>query len=226
MAFKTFKLTDAEIRGVANIIKHEQGTNEGRFAEASLIANRAEIHNASIKSTCTGGWFAHGKVRFSVGTNDAKCIQIVKKVLVDGKRTLPGYVDEHDYIGDIATVTNDGVSVKSDKSKWESHKTKIHNNMGSTYTFYSFPGGYKSGVDPFGYTSESNRSKYGEYHFDVDGVAKETSSTTGSDSTDSTISGSPYTSSYKRIDGVAREFAFVDSSYKASTKSSGIRLSL
>ena len=86
-----------------------------------MIANRADLHNGGdIVKTVTGGWFANGKSRFNnPGNVSSTAVNYVKQVLAEGKRTLPNYVDEHDYIGDIASVTNDGATIdKNDKSKY------------------------------------------------------------------------------------------------------------
>lgn len=171
--FPKYKLTDKQIRGIANIVQHEQGTIEGRFAEASQIANRTDIRGNEYATpenavkTVTSGWYAKGKTRYEAGTTNTECINIVKKVFCEGFRTLPRFIDEHDFIGDISTAKNGIVNVKNDKSKWKQYKTVIKNKMGSTYTFYSFPGGYKTGVDPFGYTSKKYREKWGDFCYTV-----------------------------------------------------------
>lgn len=166
--FPQYVLTEKQIRGIANIVLHEQGTIAGWYAEASQIANRTDIKGDSYATgenavkTVTSGWYAKGKDRYKAGTNNATVIQIVKNVFCKGLRTLPRYINEHDCMSDISTAKNGSTSVKSQKSKWKKHTTIIRNRMGSTYTFYSFPGGYKTGVDPFGYTSSSYRKKWGE----------------------------------------------------------------
>ena len=87
-------------------------------------------------------------------------LQAVRAVLVDGKRTLPGYVDEHDCFSDISSATNNGSSISvSDRSSYKQNVTIMHNVYGSTYTFYTFP---ESNSDPFGYISEDNRAKIGD----------------------------------------------------------------
>ena len=162
--FPTYKLTDAQLRGIACIVAHEQGTIAGWFAEASQIANLAELrYGGDLVKAVTSGWYAHGKERYNKGTSNPTVLAIVRRALIDGYRTLPKYVNEHDCMSDITTVKEGGKSVKSDKSKWKRHTTVIKNRMSSTYYFYSFPGGYKTGVDPFGYTSKANREKYGDF---------------------------------------------------------------
>lgn len=180
--FPKYKLTEKQIRGVANIIRHEQGTIAGRFAEASQIANRTDIKGdeyakpENVVKTVTSGWYAKGKSRYEAGTDNIECINIVRKVFCEGFRTLPRYIDEHDFMGDIATANNGVINVKKNKAKWKQYKTIIKNKMGSTYTFYSFPGGYKTGVDPFGYTSKKYREKWGDFCYTVDQALKSKSS--------------------------------------------------
>lgn len=154
--FKMYSLTTKQIRGIANIVAHEQGTKAGRYAEASQIANRAELYNGGDPvKTVTSGWYAHGKSRYAAGTSNSQAIEIVKDVFLRGHRTLPIYVDEHDCMSDISKVLNKkGQNIKWSKSKWKAYESLIKNKMSSNYYFYSFPGGYKSGVDPFGYTGK------------------------------------------------------------------------
>ena len=171
--FPKYKLTDKQLRGIACIVAHEQGTLAGMLAEASQIANRTDIRGdsyataANLVKTVTSGWYAHGKSRYNKGTSNATAIKAVKLAICEGYRTLPRYIDEHDCMSDIATVKNGSTNVKGDKSRWIPHKTVIHNRMSSTYTFYAFPGGYKTGVDPFGYTSKAMRDKWGDFCYTV-----------------------------------------------------------
>ena len=93
-------------------------------------------------------------------------IEIVRKVFVMGMRTLPAYVDEHDDIGDISSVTNNGSEISpSDKASYQQNVSVIHNIMGSTYTFFCFPQDNYVG-DPFGYRSEDLRRKLGDAHYE------------------------------------------------------------
>lgn len=171
--FPTYKLTDKQIRGIANIVLHEQGTVAGQYAEASQIANLCELrYKGDPVKAVTSGWYANGKDRYAAGTSNKTAIEIVKRVFCDGFRTLPRYIDEHDCMSDIKSVTEGGKGVKSKKDKWVPHSTVIKNRMGSTYIFYDFPGGYKSGVDPFGYTSKENRKKFGDFCYTVEQAQK------------------------------------------------------
>ena len=171
--FPKYKLTDKQIRGIANIVLHEQGTIAGWYAEASQIANRTDIKGDQYATgenavkTVTSGWYAKGKSRYETGTTNSTVINIVKRVFLYGLRTLPRYIDEHDCMSDISSVRNGLIGVKTDKSKWKMHTTVIRNKMSSKYYFYDFPGGYKTGVDPFGYTSKEYRKKWGDFCYTV-----------------------------------------------------------
>ena len=165
--FPKYALNDQQIKGIANILQHEQPGIEGRMAEASLMANlvdktgdeKATVDNLIKKAT--GGWFAKGKDRFNnPGSPEQISIDAAKTVLVEGKRTLPRYVDEHDCFSDLTSVTNDGKSFKaSDRSQYKPFVTKIKNRYGASGTFHSFP---NDKSDPFYYTSEELRQKWGD----------------------------------------------------------------
>lgn len=166
--FKKYVLTKKQIRGIANIVAHEQGSKAGRYAEASQIANRAELyHGGDPVKAVTSGWYAYGRYRYASGTSNKSAIEIVEDVFLRGHRTLPIYVDEHDCMSDISKVLNKkGQNIKWSKAKWKAHETLIKNRMSSNYWFYSFPGGYKSGVDPFGYTGKrKSPGNSSSFHF-------------------------------------------------------------
>ncbi len=171
--FTKYSLSDAQLRGIAYQCYKEQGTAKGAAAEASLMANRFELYNQGkygegadglfnyVKSS---GWFAGSQSNLSnTSYDDAQIIAAVRAVLVEGKRTLPGYVDEHDCFSDISSATNNGTSINvSDRSAYQANVTKLYNVYDSSYTFYSFP---DTNSDPFGYLSEENRAQIGEEHY-------------------------------------------------------------
>ena len=68
----------------------------------------------------------------------------VKDVLVNGNRTLPLYVDEHDCFSDIQSISTGSVK---DRNAYVQGKTVVKNRYGSTWTFWCFP---DSKSDPFG----------------------------------------------------------------------------
>ena len=189
--FPKYELNNKQIQGLANIIIHQQGTVAGIYAQASLMANLTDIKGDQYATVdnlikkATSGWFAYGRSRYNAGTNNKTAIKAIIDVIVKGKRTLPRYINEHDCLSDLTKVTKDGSSVdKKNKDNYIKHKTVLHNKYGSTYTFYSFPGGSKTGVDPFGYTSKPMREKWGEFCYTLqqsqdDNFGKEKKNYTG-----------------------------------------------
>ena len=181
--FPKYQLNDSQIKGLANIIDHEQPGPEGKYAEASIMANLTDIGGDSNATTPNlinkaKTWFAHGDSRFSnPGSPTSTAINAVKDVIVGGKRTLPRYVNEHDCFSDLTSVTNDGKAItKTNRSQYKQHVTKIKNRYGASGTFWGFP---NSQSDPFYYTSDANRKKWGENCYSVGGAS---SSTTTDDS--------------------------------------------
>ncbi len=187
--FNTFNLSDEELRGMAGICIAEQPGAIGAAAEASLIANKYEIDGAtgSIATyVLNNGWWAEQSRNnyYDQAKVTDEIVVAVKSVLVEGKRTLPRYIDEHDCRGDpitgkyrdIATATNDGVAIDIyDNSQYVQDKTIIHNKMNSTYTFYCFP---TEDCDPFGYTSEALKAEYGDACYSI-GDSTNTSAESG-----------------------------------------------
>ena len=169
--FKTYGLTDNQISQIADLCVAEQGNGIANVAaEASLIANLAEINyggTEDIMGTVVGGpWFAsQSKAAMGTGIASADEVEAVKRVLVQGYRTLPGYVNEHDCILDIASISTGN---KAEHSNYIPHETVIYQSQsvgGGQWTFYSFPA---SGSDAFGYTPEAGelRQKIGDAYYD------------------------------------------------------------
>lgn len=110
------------------------------------------------------GWFANSETYMDNPQNMPEYIEVVRAVLVNGKRTLPGYIDEHDWIYDIVSASNNGSNINiEDESLYKQHITQIYTKYGATYTFYSFPA---PDSDPFGYTSASYRQQVGDAYYD------------------------------------------------------------
>ncbi|MCI9064008.1 MAG: hypothetical protein HFJ17_05350 [Clostridia bacterium] len=177
-------MTDEQLKTLTAVCIREQGSDiEGVKFEASLMANLFELRkngeggaSGLYNYVNNGGWFGSPgfhDIQLSRVTDELK--NAVKEVLIDGNRTLPPYVDEHDCwfcnsrntcgngnLGDICYLEVDGtkytdkISIK-DKNNYITDKTVIHNVYGSVYTFYAFP---PSGGDPFGYTANSKK-KFG-----------------------------------------------------------------
>ena len=180
--FPKYQLNDSQIKGLANIIDHEQPGPEGKYAEASIMANLTDIGGDSNATTPNlirkaKTWFASGDSRFSnPGSPTSTAINAVKDVIIGGKRTLPRYVNEHDCFSDLTSVSNNGKAItKTNRSEYKQHVTKIKNRYGASGTFWGFP---NSQSDPFYYTSDENRKKWGENCYSVDGASSSSSTTT------------------------------------------------
>ena len=174
--YKKYNLSQEDLEYLTGVCVREQGSAQGAAAEASLIANRFELYGSKYSSMANyvkkSGWFASSDQKHSFNNEQ---LEAVKDVLVNGNRTLPAYVDEHDCYncnnsscsngnkGDICSLVNDGKTITSmsqitNKSSYVSKKTVINNKYGGTYTFYSFP---CSNCDPFGYTSKAYKQVTG-----------------------------------------------------------------
>lgn len=84
-------------------------------------------------------WMDHGSVSPAV-------LAGVKDVLVNGNRVLPVYVDEHDCISDIISISTGN---PNNRNQYKKKKTIVRNRYGSKWTFWCFPDSHS---DPFGYT--------------------------------------------------------------------------
>ena len=163
---KKYRFTNKELKSLAYVAQCEQGSPKGAAAEATLMANRFELHGGKYKSLISyvrnSGWFAKSKSRIdNPGSVNKKVLSAVKDVLVNGNRTMPLYIDEHDWFGDIGSIKTGSKKYTSSsaiktRSNYKKNKTVIKNHMGSTYTFYCFP---TKTSDPFGYTA-GGKSKY------------------------------------------------------------------
>lgn len=212
ISFPTYNLNESQLKGAANIIQHEQGGIQGRYAEASLMANQVDMRDDSkatasnLVSKLTSGWFAHGSERYNAGANgsvkiETSALAAATDVFNNGKRVLPRYVDEHDCFSDFAAV--DGKSTGLTKGMgskariantpaWVKDRsiykpgTAIDNVYKSHWKFSLFP---DSKSDAFGYTSEELRQKHGEAHYSIDEQGNITAPAGYSNGTTSTIGG-------------------------------------
>ena len=189
-SFKKYNFTNDQLLQIASLCKQEQSTLSGIAAEASIMANLYEdlfVPNSFKSKYSTDEeafynwlrlpkgdnlhWFARGSYFMDLKNASEKEVEVVRKVLNEGKRTLPKYIDEHDSMSDIKRAWNGDTKIdKKDRKSYIQFQTKISNGVdaGSTvYTFYSFPASTTSlAGDPFGYTSEKNRQDMGECHYD------------------------------------------------------------
>ena len=148
---KAYKLNDQELLACARLCQQEQGTATGAAAEMSLALNLYERNTSRYSSVYdymrNSGWFANAAYYMDYGKCTGAVLNAVSDVLA-GNRTLPEYVDEHDCVSDIISISTGN---KHNRADYIPDKTVIKNSYGSVYTFYSFP---DDGSDPFGYTSK------------------------------------------------------------------------
>lgn len=169
---KKYNLSDTKIKHLAIICYREQDTNDaGIRACASQMCNYYEkwqSKNFKDVYECVfgSGWYwsksknkkwvkEHPDVPQSV-------ITAVKDVIINGKRTLPEYIDEYDQLSDYAYIINDGVKHTDkeyimNRKNYHQDKTKVRNKFPNSdeYTFYCFPDGVLGSCDAFGYINKT-----------------------------------------------------------------------
>ena len=169
-----YTLTESQLIALARVCKAEQGSVSGAAAEASLMANLFERASKSkygeggtglYNYVRTSGWFAHAADHMDHGSYTPEILAAVQDVLVNGNRTLPTNVVEHDCWfcnskrcdngnkGDICKIVVNGKTLTSDadiknRNNYIKDQTVIYNMYGSVYKFYVFP---SERSDPFGY---------------------------------------------------------------------------
>ena len=170
-----YNLTDLQLVALSRVCMAEQGSVNGAAAEASLMANLFE--HASKEKYGTGatglynyvrtsGWFANAAKHMDTGSYTPEILAAVKDVLVNGNRTMPSNIVEHDCwfcnktkcnmnsnTGDICKIEVNGKVLTSpsdikDRNNYIKDTTVIYNVYGTIYKFYTFPSEYS---DPFGY---------------------------------------------------------------------------
>lgn len=183
----------------------EQGESgeEGIKSELTFFANRFEhcggtpgdaqglINSVNNQGPCNHDYDSHTPAAYQTGENQwdggylatptPEQISIVKDILVNGNRTMPIQIANHDSIKDITEkggVSNNGVSFSpSEKNQYISGTTYIESYENST--FYQWANGekvcssdYRKCGDPFSYFVEPSASTL---------TTKETGSTTWDD---------------------------------------------
>lgn len=165
--FTKYDLTEDELKAIARLCQQEQSTLKGSAAEASLMANLYELYGGDFKSLYSyvknSGWFYRASYFMSlIDSLDKETLEIVRLVLVEGKRTLPKYVDNHDDFSNIISINTGNSNCRED---YIPNETIITNGNGSNYLFYCFPDEIS---DPFGYNNPENIEKFGDAHYDVE----------------------------------------------------------
>lgn len=177
----SYNLSDSQIKDLAAVCISENGGLDGVKGEASFMANLYELKGKEKYSSLYdyilyGGWFgSKDKVLNKINKRSSQVTDeyftAVKDALVNGNRTLPLYIDEHDCWdcnnsrcnngnrGDICKLEVNGKDTKSmsdikNRSNYIKDSTKIYSKYKqkdaiSYYTFYTF---LTERSDPFGYT--------------------------------------------------------------------------
>lgn len=178
-------LTEDQLKALATVALHEQGAGNGagNAAELSLMANLYERdknngYTSVYDYVKRSGWFSGASSymdSFCTNNNNGsiasnpEVLEYARIILVQGKRTLPGYIDEHDSTLDINSVTNDGTSIdKNSPSQYVQFKSIIHQSSsvgGGQWIYYCHP---TQQSDPFGYTSEERRNQIGDLYYEFE----------------------------------------------------------
>ena len=176
--FTKYDLTDTQLWDLAEVAMSENNCNLTAFKnEVSIMANIFEdpARNNTINGDNfvafirNGGWFStsgyvNGAVDFEVDTEHMKTI---KDILLDGNRTLPLEIVEHDCLFDSYCTygigwaysvddTNESNDLMNNPSGWQSGKVKLvqKNGVGERageWIFYGWTGGETGVCDPMGY---------------------------------------------------------------------------
>ena len=173
-AGQKYDLTDGQLAGIMAMIKGENADSlEMIQTEATIMPNLYEFYRPKSPRTGAGlvdyltaspyggggGWFAtYNLYNESYTGYTAEEFNAIKDILVNGNRTMPPEIVEHDCINCGAGVNyayNDGVEFDvTDRSKYISGKTLLKQGSGrltGQYIFYKFADDAAKAGDPFGY---------------------------------------------------------------------------
>ena len=169
-------MTEEELIKIASLCQQEQGSAIGAAAEATLMANKYELSPKKsqfknlyyyVRDNGEAGngksWWLYADTYMNKMNATPDILSAVKNVIVNGNRTMPPYINEHDciYCGnniwDVEYLIIDGKKIESesgrlDHNNYIQNKTQIYNAHESYYTFYIFP---TESSDPFGYTPDA-----------------------------------------------------------------------
>ena len=168
-----YDVSEEDLQFLANVGYCEQGNSvDGVKAEMTLAANLFELsgkYSTVVSYVRSSGWFSCAKTTKKAS---AELVEATRDVIVNGNRTMPLYINEHDCSncsgncsngtrGDICQIVVDGKTYDTmdeikDRSNYIKDKTVIYNKYGSVYTFYSFPCEH---CDPFGYTASAYKKR-------------------------------------------------------------------
>lgn len=161
---KKYNLTNKQLKGIAYLAYMEQGTVRGAIFEAALMANRFELFDYGWDNIyeyirdCEWWYNSYDYLTYP-GEVPAAVLDGVKKVLVNGYRPMPQYIDEHDCMDcdDIYKIVYNGKTITdyngiNNRKNYVKGKTTIYNSYDAIYKFYVFP---TTNSDPFGYSEEA-----------------------------------------------------------------------
>jgi hypothetical protein len=173
--FTRYDLSDSQILQLARLCAQEQGIDsmEAISDEASLMANIFEVtYNGAYKGekgadglvsfVRNSGWFANSREIMSNGSSNNpinnEIIDTVKTALVDGIRTLPQGVIEHD--GHSEVYIDSYSEIVRQNSQYFDNPI--------SYYFFRYAG-KNSSKDPMGYikADDIDGNKYYDYNGDI-----------------------------------------------------------
>ena len=176
-----YNVSDSELENIAKVCQREQGTPAGAAAEAELMINKyilsgyeGSFYDYLFKSSKGNWWAPIVNNTFLNTILKPEVKEAVRKVVVEGQRTMPAYINEHDCMdcnkkrpcangnpGDICYLEVNGqkyssldqIKQRDNKQIYVSETTKIYtvykqDSSVKYWVFYSFP---DSRSDPFGY---------------------------------------------------------------------------
>lgn len=182
--FEKYELTKEQIEEIATLIYDDKLSNKEISLKLSFIANLYELSEEKKEDDSSGIYefiknhdlLKSSELTENLKSRPEKVIEIVKSVLLEGKRTLPGYIDKLESLANIKSAKNE--EDEEDKSisvnkidLYEKHTTKLTTVDDIEYTYYLLFGDNK---DILGYTDEEKRDEIGDYYYDyVSGKLKE-----------------------------------------------------
>ena len=162
-----YNVTDKQLENIAKVCQREQGRPTGAAAEAELMINKYVMSGYSgsfydyLFNSKYGKWWHPIKVgNYSSTKLKPEIKEAVRKVVVEGQRKYPAYINEHDCIkcGDVKYITTNGNKAdKNNRNEYVQDKTFVYTVYKASssvkyWIFYAFP---DEKSDPFGYTHDA-----------------------------------------------------------------------
>ena len=162
-----YNVTDKQLTDIAKVCQREQGRPSGAAAEAELMINKyvlsgysGTLYDYLFKSNARNWWAPIKSGRYASTNLKPEIKEAVRKVVVEGQRKYPPYINEHDCIGcgDVLYIKTDGKSANKNKREdFVQDKTFVYtvykkSSKVKYWIFYAFP---DEKSDPFGYTYDA-----------------------------------------------------------------------